>query len=338
MPTHHTGMHGRISKRRVILAAAAGLAVLVGLFFLFQYLEDTQKKPDPTGDYNTRHQYDETVERNGHTYRKKTNLTTILLLGIDDYGKSETAVINRAGGQADFLRLLIIDEREKKISQLAIDRDTMTPITILGVLGGRAGTRTEQISLSHAFGNGKEQSCELTREAVENLLLGIRIDYYIAMNLDFVAQLNDALGGVTVTIEDDFKDPALKMGEKVTLRGSQAETFVRSRMSVGDGTNVSRMRRQQQYIESAAQVFSNKLHQDENFVGALYDELTPYMVKNISKGRLVLEAYDAKDYARPAVYQLAGEHKTGDDGFTEFHADEKKLEETVLQLFYDPLN
>ena len=66
--------------------------------------------------------------------------------------------------------------------------------------------------------------------------------------------------------------------------------------------------------------------------------MTPYMVKNISKTRLVLAAYDAKDYVRPAVYQLAGEHKTGDDGFTEFHVDEKKLEETVLQLFYDQLN
>ena len=55
---------------------------------------------------------------------------------------------------------------------------------------------------------------------------------YTVTGPGFYGELN-----VTVTIEDDFKDPALKMGEKVTLRGSQAETFVRSRMSVGDGTN-----------------------------------------------------------------------------------------------------
>lgn len=338
MSMQHHGFQRHFSKRRAALVILAAAAVLAGLYFLFQQMEDNGKQPDPVGDFNARHQYDDTVERNGKTYRRKSNLTTLLLMGIDDYGELTTTVSNRGGGQADFLRLVVIDKTEKKISQLAIDRDTMTPITILGVLGNRSGTRTQQISLSHAFGNGREQSCNLTREAVENLLLGIRIDYYLAMNLDFVEQLNDALGGVTVTLEDDFGDPGMKAGMTVTLRGSQAETFVRSRMSVGDGTNESRMRRQQQYIASATELFSAKLHEDEEFAGNLYDALSPYMVKNISKSRLEIEAYGAKDYARPGVAQLAGQHRIGDDGFMEFLVDEEALEQTVLQLFFDPVN
>ena len=312
--------------------------LLAGVYALALHLEDSQRKPEPTGDHNARHQYDTTVDYDGHTYRLKSNLTTILLMGIDNDTDSGLTVVNRDGGQADFLRLIVIDKTAKTISQLAIDRDTMTPITILGVLGNRSGSRTMQICLSHAFGNGREQSCELTREAVENLLFGMRIDYYMSMNLNGVALINDALGGVTVTLEDDFPDPAMKKGETITLQGRQAETFIRSRMSVGDGTNVGRMRRQQQFIAQATDLLVKQMKQDENYVGQMYDTLSPSMVNNISKSRLILEAYDAQDYARPSLFQIAGEHKISEDGFMQFFADETKLQETVLQIFYDQLN
>src|SRR5699024_12834204 len=64
----------------------------------------------------------------------------------------------------------------------------LTPITILGVLGNPSGMRTAQISLSHGFGDGGAQSCELTVEAVSNLLLGEKIDFYVAMNLDGISR------------------------------------------------------------------------------------------------------------------------------------------------------
>lgn len=338
MATHHPNAHGRISKRRLLLAAAAAVAVLAAVFLIFSKLEDDGKRPEPKGDFNARHQYDETVQVDGHSYRRKSNLTTILLLGIDDDAESGNRARNREGGQADFIRLVVIDKNTRQVSQLAIDRDTMTPITILGVTGKEAGKRTWQICLSHAFGNGKERSCELTRSAVEEFLLGVRIDSYIAMNLDTLPILNDALGGVTVTVEDDFNDPSLPLGATVKLEGSQVELFVRSRMSVGDGTNVSRMRRQQQFISSAAELLNEKLHQDEEFVERMYDDLTPYMVKNISKTKLSLEMYNAKDYARPALYEITGEHMIGSDGFMEFHADADSVRQTVLALFYDQLN
>ena len=87
------------------------------------------------------------------------------------------------------------------------------------------------------------------REAVEGLLLGESIDFYVAMNMDGISELNDLAGGVTVTLEDDFSsiDPAMAKGTTLTLHGDQAETFVRSRMTVGDGTNASRMERQEAF-------------------------------------------------------------------------------------------
>lgn len=50
------------------------------------------------------------------------------------------------------------------------------------------------------------------------------IDGYAMVNVGAVSVVNDMVGGVTVTIEDDFSevDPTLKMGETVTLMGEQA--------------------------------------------------------------------------------------------------------------------
>ena len=63
--------------------------------------------------------------------------------------------------------------------------------------------RTERISLSHCFGKGKEDSCQLTVEAVSNLLYDVPVDFYIALNLDGISELNDLLGGIEVTLEID---------------------------------------------------------------------------------------------------------------------------------------
>ena len=90
----------------------------------------------------------------------------------------------------------------------------MTECTVLGYLGSPIGTKEMQISLAHGFGDGKEESCEYAREAVEGLLLGESIDFYVAMNMDGISELNDLAGGVTVTLEDDFSsiDPAMAKG------------------------------------------------------------------------------------------------------------------------------
>ena len=220
---------------------------------------------------------------------------------------------------------------------MAIDRDTMTPITTLGVLGNRSGVRTAQVSLSHGFGDGGAQSCELTVEAVSNLLLGTEIDFYAAMNLDGISVLNDAVGGVTVTLEDDFSalDPAMMAGTTLTLRGDQAECYVRSRMNVGIGTNEARMARQETYLSELSAKLTERIAESQSFIGELYDELEAYLTTDMSRGRLINEVWNARNYERTPLVRLAGEHRVGSDGFMQFYIDEEALEQTVLALFYE---
>ena len=69
-------------------------------------------------------------------------------------------------------------------------------------------------------------------ESVQKLLCGFTIDQYMAVDTTVVAQLNDAVGGVTVTVPTEGmekKDPAFVKGNQVTLHGKQAEAFVRYR-------------------------------------------------------------------------------------------------------------
>ncbi|MEI2718881.1 MAG: LCP family protein [Gemmatimonadales bacterium] len=83
-------------------------------------------------------------------------------------------------------------------------------------------SRRAQISLQHGFGDGGEQSARLTADAVSKLFGGMPVDFYIALDMDAISTLNDALGGVEVKVEDDFSalDPAMAQGSTIRLTGT----------------------------------------------------------------------------------------------------------------------
>ncbi len=324
-------------KLRIALAAAGIVVALALLYQGGRWLEARSARPEERGD-PTQRLAAQTIDVDGTPYRRRDELTTILLMGIDHASGSASSGY-RNGGQADFLRVLSIDPVADRVTQLSIDRDTMTPITILGVLGDRSGVRTAQVSLAHGFGDGGAQSCELTVDAVSNLLLGTKIDFYIALDLDGISVLNDMVGGVEVTLEDDFTalDPAMAKGATLTLTGEQAEYYVRSRMGIGVGTNESRMARQEEYISAISARLDARMREDEDFIGDLYDALEPYLTTNMTRGRLINVAWGAREYAREPVSTLAGTHQVGGDGFMQFYADEAALEQAVLAQFYEKM-
>lgn len=331
----------RSARRRMVVSVLVALCIvllLAAVYHAGRWLEGQSERQVVRGDHLQRYQYEESVEIDGVAYRRKRNQTAILLMGID---RIEAAAVGdyRNGGQADFLRLVILDKDEQSIKQIQIDRDTMTPITVLGVLGNNSRMRTSQICLSHGFGDGGAQSCQFTEDAVSNLLLGVDIDFYVAMNLDGISVLNDWAGGVTVTLQDDFSqiDPSMTPGTVMTLVGDQAEIFVRTRHGIGVGTNESRMERQELYINQLAAQLDEKLTANQDAAGELYDVLSPYLITDMSRGRLINEVWAARSYAREPVIEIAGEYQIGSDGFMEFIADEDSIKQIVLDLFYVPV-
>lgn len=310
-------------------------ALLVGAYFGGRWLELQSVPPETRSSLPDSAAQVGSIEVDGVLYMPRRNLNTILLMGIDRDVGPVGRIDYRHGGQADFLRLLVIDKAEKTVTQIEIDRDTMTPVTMLGVLGDRAGVRTVQICVSHSFGDGGKQNCELAVEAVSNLLCGVTIDDYIALNLDSVPVINDLVGGVPVTLEDDFTslDPTMKQGASIVLQGRQAEHFVRGRMTIGVGTNESRMRRQNVFVAGLTERLRERMT-SESFVSELIDTMTPYMVTDMKRGTLVNRVWAARDYSA-RMAQIAGEHRVGTNGFTQFWADEEAIRQLVLDVFYE---
>ena len=323
------------SRRWQLILLIALLAILAAVGALLPWwLEGAQEEPRSAigADFGllTRKEYE------GHTYVERSGLTSILLIGVDRPSGGAAQRGYRSGGQADFLLLAVVDPEDSRVSLLQIDRDTIADVVTLGVLGNEVGTRRMQICLSHSFGATQEENCYYTARAVSNLLEGESVGLYYALSMDGIPVMNDLLGGVTVTFPEDWTDvdPAFLQGATVTLSGEQVLRVCRLRMTVGDGTNASRMIRQRLYLNAAQEALLRRLKEDSGFADALTNALGDSLTTNIPKGQLVNEALKASSYEILPIATLPGEHTIGSDGFVEFHADEDALVRWVLDAFY----
>lgn len=280
------------------------------------------------------------IEVDGVSYRPRKQLTTVLLMGIDRWeAEADAGTRYRNGGQADFQLLVVLDEREKTVSALHVNRDLMAEMTVVNLLGEAIGTRTAQICLAYSYGDGDQLSCELTKDSLSARLMNIPIDSCLAMRLDGISALNDALGGVEVTLDEDFSvyDPAMTPGTTLTLTGRQAEYYLRYRYDVGDGSNASRLLRQRSYMEAAKPILRQKLEGSASELSALLDAVEPYLVTDMSRGRLMNLFDQAARCTIEPVLEMPGENVVGESGYYEFYPDEEALTQILLDLFYEPI-
>lgn len=319
-------------KRALILFLILALAVAA---YLLVSRYEQSNYPEQRGEMDAAFAQLPTREDHGITYQLRPNLTSILFIGYDKQDDAPS-VGYRNGGQSDFLMLAVIDHREKKIHRLHIERDTMTDVAVLGVTGRPAGMNKMQICLSHGFGATLEENNKRTVETVSRLLEDVQIDFYVDMDIRAIAAVNDALGGVEVTIEDDFSafDASMTPGTTMTLHGKQAQTFLRTRRGVGDSTNKSRMRRHQAYMNSAIELFRRKMEEDGAFLSTFLDCLDGVVDMSISRGRLINELNQAYGYDIQPVKVFAGEYMVGKNGFMEFHVEEEDIRSWVLSTYY----
>lgn len=312
------------------------MVLLLALLMLLQLPLAAQAA---AGDPSARFSDVPSIERDGELYRLNRRLTTILLMGVDLTLEQAREAKFRNGGQSDFLLLVVVNDSDKTISAIQIDRDTIVDLTVLNSAGQEVGTRRGQICLSHGFGDGGERSCELVVDAVSKLLNDTPINYYVRMSMEGIPALNDALGGVEVTLEpeEDFTkyDPAMTPGTTLTLRGMQAEYYTRMRLTVGDGTNASRSVRQRKYMRAALPLLRQRVEEDSGFVRSLFAQLEDYLATNISRGAFYNLADKAGRYEVTTITGIEGEHRLGEDGFVEFYPDEASLRDVLIDVLYD---
>ena len=267
----------------------------------------------------------------------KQNIETYLLMGVDVKGTVKKSSNAEDPGQSDVLILLVIDREKNTYATLPIHRDTLTDVDSLDEKGTVLATTKIQIALAHANGDGKAISCENTVKAVSNLLKGQKIDGYAAFNMDAIKKLNHMVGGVEVTIEDDFSksDKTLVKGNTILLSDEQAYHFLHDRMNVGDGTNDARMRRQSAYLKSLKKIVSQKTEKNQQYPLDLFDGLEEYMVTTLTGNnvsRISKAILKNKDLGQ---FDIKGTNAIDDYGYNAFTVDQDSLNDTIIELFYD---
>ena len=279
------------------------------------------------------------ISYGGKNYRRNTYVKAVLCMGVDRTGTMEEKTTTGFGGQADGIILIAHDTARNNLKLLMIPRDTMTPIILTDLSGNVLGKDTQHLTLAYAYGDGREKSCEYMAEAVSDLLGGIAIDHYLAADIDTISILNDFVGGVTVTVPSEGMEkanPAFVYGSTVTLRGEQAEKFVRYRDTGQDHSALYRMDRQQEYILRFADAVREQAKKDDGLVTRLFEEIQNYMVTDMEKAeylKVAMSGLEAEGLASDGIYTLPGQG-VSTAKYDEFYPDEEGMKQVVLELFY----
>ena len=330
MSKHYTSKEKRIRNTKY---AAIILAVILVISSAFLLLGIWEKR----NEYFPEQEFvaGENLRYKGSEYKLKNNVETVLVLGLDKFEGANPDSYNN-NKQADFLMLFVLDHDNSSCTALHINRDTIAEIPILGVAGDKVGTVEKQIALAHTYGNGKEISCRNTAEAVSDLLMDISVDHYVSVTMDAVSVYNDYLGGVELTVLDDFTgiDDTLVKGETVTLMGEHALNYVRTRYGLDNSTNARRMIRQRQYLEELYSKTVECIGNDDSFIVNAGLKLADYIVSDCSGNSLQSLAEQITEYQFVEICELEGRIVEGDEHM-EFYPSESSIEETVIKLFYE---
>ena len=277
---------------------------------------------------------------NGHTYRYKDTMTSILFMGID---KEELGTVNDVvgtGGQSDALYLVAIDTENGLTNTFQISRSTMVDINLYNTDGDFLSTENAQICLSYAYGDGKETSAENTITSVRRMFYGLPVaQSYLALDIEGITALNDSIGGVTVTSPVDLKNSdgsyKFKQGESYNLMGDLAESFVRSRDLSKLDSNTNRMARQKTYLDAFIAKTVDMTKESITTPITLYNTASPYMVTDISASKVSYLAVDLlrKGITSASIQRVPGKDKEG-ELYSEYHINNKKFFKMLVDTFY----
>lgn len=271
-------------------------------------------------------------------YAYNEEILTFLIMGIDKRNDVEEVAEGTDGGQADALFLVALNPKDESIKVIGINRNTMTDVDIYDGNGEYTSTVKAQLAIQHGFGNGMEESCEYQKKAVENLFYQLPIHGYAAVNMSAVATINDAVGGVDVTVPEDMAgfNEYFAEGETIHLMGENAFWYVKYRNTDVFGSADMRLDRQKQYLNGFIDAAKQAVHENTAVVIDLYQAVKPQMVTDISVDEAAYLAPILADYAydEDDFYTLQGKTVMGEQ-YEEFYPDEDAMFAMILDVFYE---
>ena len=275
------------------------------------------------------------LKLNGNIYYH--DFETYLIMGTDKTGADSKVY---QGSMSDFLMLVIVDKTDNNYSFLPINRDTMSEVRLIQDDGTGAATAELQLCTAHWYGGNAGQSCANTVESISKLFGGLKIDGYYAIPMDEIPKLNHSVGGVTVTLLEDFQDidRQMKKGETLALSDEQAYRYIHDRYGVGDEKNTSRMKRQQQYMEAFFTKAKEKAKSDKAYVGQLFREFEQTATTNLTAKKISGLTNRLIKGTQKGFFEIKGTSKIGKalgDGIdhAEFYPDKESIIDVMTKIY-----
>jgi LCP family protein required for cell wall assembly len=182
-----------------------------------------------------------------------TEPLNILVMGSDTRvgqgGLGGSAAV-MSGARSDTTLLVHLPADRTSALVVSIPRDTVVAIPECTTDTGTYPAHTERFNAAFSIGG---PGC--TVKTVEQLT-DVFIDHFVVVDFRGFEGMVDALGGVDVCLSEPVYD--VKSGLDLpagisTVRGDQALSFVRARYTLGNGSDISRIDRQQAFMSSVVE-------------------------------------------------------------------------------------
>ena len=252
--------------------------------------EETEPEPTPEEDAvvenpEEEEQFDDNIDSYLTDKRAEVaNMRHLLLIGIDARPGETT-------GRSDTMIIVTLDPDGNVIKLTSIMRDLYVEIP---------GRKNNRINATYVFGGP-----DLLMETIE-LNFGVHIDHYIAVNFSMLGKLIDSIGGLTLTVENEYymrrinavikqdnrvlgidrNDQLLTEPGEQLMTGKQAQAYARYRYGTADG-DFGRTVRQREII--------TKIFEKLNQMTAI--ELMGLVVDNFDNVYTNLSVSDLASYA-----------------------------------------
>ncbi|KUN73135.1 transcriptional regulator [Streptomyces canus] len=188
-----------------------------------------------------------------------TEAVNILVLGSDSRSGKENQALgggSSTGARSDTAMVVHIDAGRTTATVVSIPRDTLVTRPSCPLESGGSTSAAYGAMFNSAYSVGGPVCAVKTVESITN----VRMDHYIEIDFSGFAKLVDALGGVTVTTDEDIDDDdshlTLKAGTH-HLNGKQALAFARTRHGIGDGSDLGRIGLQQKLVKALLEQISS---------------------------------------------------------------------------------
>lgn len=184
-----------------------------------------------------------------------TEAVNILVLGSDSRSGEENQALgggDSSGARSDTAMVVHIDAGRTTATVVSIPRDTLVTRPSCPLSDGGSTAVAYGAMFNTAYSVGGPVCAVKTVESITD----VRMDHYIEVDFSGFAKLVDALGGVTVTTDEDIDDDDSHLHLAAGthhLDGTRALALARTRHGIGDGSDLGRIGLQQTLVKALLQ-------------------------------------------------------------------------------------